>query len=287
MKALLVGLGVMGSKHLDVLLKNPVVTHVVTVDPNNSIADFSSLEEVFCTAHEFDFAVVATPTSSHEEVSIQLINKGIHVLLEKPIASSLASAKNICTLADKRDIKVCIGQIERFNPVIKSLKEQVQDHDIISAHFIRQSPSPIRVTDVGVSLDLSVHDLDLVEYLFAKPVVKTGRVITTKHSMYQLELAGGVSVGIVSSWLFPFKRRRVEVLTNKGLYEADLIDKSLYEYTCLDHSRHATRKVWIDNSDPLSSQLISFINYINGGTSGSLCTAAEAKGVLKWLLMPA
>jgi UDP-N-acetylglucosamine 3-dehydrogenase len=284
MKALLVGLGIMGSKHFSVLLNNPDIDSVTTVDPNNSAADFSSLDEAL--ANKYDFAVVAVPTSFHEKVAVQLINKGIHILLEKPIAPSLVLAENICVLAKKKNVKVCIGQVERFNPVVKALKERIKDCDIISANFTRVGPRPARIADVGVSLDLSVHDLDLVEYLFDKQVTKVDRIITIEHSMYQMELDNNISVGVTSSWLFPFRRRKIEVLTSKKLYEADLIDKSLYEYTAIDNTCHNMRRVWVDNSDSLSAQLVSFIRYINNGEAESLCTSDTAKGVLTWLLMP-
>lgn len=284
MKALLVGLGVMGSKHLSALLGNPDVASVTTVDPNNSAANFSSLEKAL--TDKYDFAVVAVPTSLHEKVAVQLINEEIPVLLEKPIAPSLASAENICNLSKKKNVKVCIGQVERFNPVVKALKERIKDRDIISANFTRVGPRPARIADVGVSLDLSVHDLDLVEYLFDKQVTKVDRIMTTEHSTYQMELNNNISVGVTSSWLFPFRRRKIEVLTSKKLYEADLIDKSLYEYTAIDNTCYNMRRVWVDNSDALSAQLMSFIKYINNGEAESLCTSDTAKGVLTWLLMP-
>jgi len=284
MKVLLVGLGIMGSKHFSVLLNNPDIDSVTTVDPNNSAADFSSLDEAL--TNKYDFAVVAVPTSFHEKVAVQLINKWIHILLETPIATSLVLSVNICVLAKKKNVKVCIGQVERFNPVVKALKERIKDCDIISANFTRVGPRPARIADVGVSLDLSVHDLDLVEYLFDKQVTKVDRIMTTEHSTYQMELDNNISVGVTSSWLFPFRRRKIEVLTSKKLYEADLIDKSLYEYTAIDNTSHNMRRVWVDNSDSLSAQLVSFIRYINNGEAESLCTSDTAKGVLTWLLMP-
>jgi|DEB0MinimDraft_10_1074344.scaffolds.fasta_scaffold01792_6 UDP-N-acetylglucosamine 3-dehydrogenase len=282
MKALLVGLGVMGSKHLSALFGNPDVASVTTVDPNNSAANFSSLEKAL--TDKYDFAVVAVPTSLHEKVAVQLINEEIPVLLEKPIAPSLASAENICNLSEKKNVKVCIGQVERFNPVVETLKERIGKSDIISANFARLGPRPARITDVGVSLDLSVHDLDLVEYLFHKQVVKVDRIISLEHSKYQLKLLSGASIGVDSSWLFPFRRRRIEVLTNEHFYEADLIDKSLYEYTAVDNTCYNMRRVWINNSDALSSQLTSFIGYIKNGEIGNLCHASTSRRVLSWLL---
>lgn len=284
MKALLVGLGVMGAKHHSSLLSNPDIVSVTTVDPNNSTADFSCLEDAL--VNKYDFAVVAVPTLLHEKIATQLINEGIHVLLEKPIAHSLSSAENICDLAEKKKIKVCIGQVERFNPVVKALKECIKDCDIISANFNRVGPRPSRIADVGVSLDLSVHDLDLVEYLFDKQVTKVDRIMTTEHSMYQVELENNISVGVTSSWLFPFRRRKIEVLTNKKLYEADLIDKSLYEYTAIDNACYSTKRIWVDNSDSLNTQLVLFLKYIKNGEAGNMCTATTAKGILSWTLIP-
>ncbi len=282
MKALLVGLGVMGAKHHSSLLSNPDIVSVTTVDPNNSTADFSCLEDAL--VNRYDFAVVAVPTLLHEKIATQLINEGIHVLLEKPIAHSLSSAENICDLAEKKKIKVCIGQVERFNPVIKALKECIEDCDIISANFSRLGPRPSRIADVGVALDLSVHDLDLVEYLFRKQVIKVDRVASLEHSKYQLELHSGASISADASWIFPFRRRKIEVLTSENFYEADLIDKSLYEYTAVDNTRYNVRRLWIDNSDALSSQLASFMGYIKNDEIGNLCHVSTSRRVLSWLL---
>jgi len=287
MNTLLVGLGMMGSKHFNTLTSHNKITSVTTVDPNNKSANFSDLEKAL--DKKYNFAVVATPTSLHEEVVVKLIESGIDTLLEKPISMSAPSAGRICEKAIEKNVKVCIGQIERFNPVVMALKEQIKNEQVVSIDFERLGPKPSRITDVGVDLDLAVHDFDLIKFLVDKNIKRIDRIFSMNkhHCKFQIELDNNISTTITSSWLFPFRRRGIEVLTDDCLYKANLIDKILYQYRKVDDACYNMKRVWVKNEDPLTLQLNSFIKYIESNKLGNLCNCLSAKEILECLLTPA
>lgn len=109
---------------------------------------------------------IAVPTKFHKETTLHAVAKGKHVLLEKPIANSEEEAKEIIKAANKNNVKLMIGHIERFNPVIVELKKRLDElGDIYKIDVQRIGPFPGRVQDVGVIIDLSVHDIDIIQYL--------------------------------------------------------------------------------------------------------------------------
>jgi predicted dehydrogenase len=127
---------------------------------------------VFLSAEEMagfvDAVSVATPTESHCEVARVFLERGKHVLVEKPIAGNLAEAEQMVALARQNTCVLQVGHVERFNPVMRYLNEVLEDARFIEVH--RLSPYPSRSTDIGVVLDLMIHDLDVVLALVKSPV---------------------------------------------------------------------------------------------------------------------
>ena len=282
MKVLLVGVGTMGQKHLNILLKKEIITSVTTVDLTLKAADYDSLD-VALSDKKYDFSIVAVPTNKHKEVALKLISSGLHVLLEKPIAIDIDAARRIQEAAAATKKKVCVGHVERFNPAVQSLKSDLSDQKIISMDFYRVGPYPKRITDVGVCYDLSVHDLDLVEFLTNKKINSSTKQAREGHVQYLVGLGAQISATITNSWLFPLRKRVVRVLTEEYYYEANLIDRNVYKFGNVDNNTHSQRRLWCKNKDPLASQLNSFINYIENDEMGDLCECPTATRVLEWL----
>src|SRR3954471_4677874 len=116
----------------------------------------ASLEEF---AERVDAASVATPTKCHFEVARELLDRGKHLLIEKPITENTADASALAQLAVERQLVLQVGHVERFNPVLGALEERLTHPRFIEAH--RLSPYPDRSTDIGVVLDLMIHDLEI------------------------------------------------------------------------------------------------------------------------------
>jgi predicted dehydrogenase len=170
-----VGTGVLGAHHARVLASLPDVTlaHVFDIDAPKAqrIADKSgaiasgSFEEFIASV---DAAVVAVPTVAHAAVASRLVREGRHVLVEKPITSTVEDAEALVTLAAEKGVVLQVGHVERFNPASVAL-QRIGAPRFVEVH--RLSPFPNRSLDIDVILDLMIHDLDLLLALDpSKPV---------------------------------------------------------------------------------------------------------------------
>lgn len=137
----------------------------------HNVRAFSSIAEIAAAA---DALNVVTPTTTHFDISKQLLEAGKHVLVEKPMTSTTAQAADLVKLAREKSCLLQVGHIERFNPVFRYLEKAVKAPRFIEAH--RLSPFPARSTDIGVVLDLMIHDLDIVLAFVNSPVVSVDAV---------------------------------------------------------------------------------------------------------------
>lgn len=125
-----------------------------------------SIEALVQSADAFS---IATPTISHFELAQSLLKKGKHILVEKPMTQTLAQAAELVALSRRHRSVLQVGHVERFNPVFQSLRQVAKKPRFIEAH--RLSPFPARSTDIGVVLDLMIHDLDIVLAFVRSPIV--------------------------------------------------------------------------------------------------------------------
>jgi predicted dehydrogenase len=157
----------MGRYHVGVLAELPQVelVGIVDVDPQR----IQQLAETYNTMGltdyrdllgEVDVVSIAVPTAMHYEVSREFLDAGVHLLIEKPIAPTLAEAEALFELAERRGVMLHVGHVERFNGAVQELKNIVRDPILLECR--RMGPFQSRVKDDGVVLDLMVHDLDIV-----------------------------------------------------------------------------------------------------------------------------
>lgn len=236
----------MGRNHARVFSNIEGVDLVAIVDPGQSpdLQNFNvplvkSLSDL--DYDSLDFAVIATPTSNHEQLSVELLRAGIPTLIEKPLASTALSAKNIVRAAAETRTLGAVGHIERFNPAIQQLKARIQAGDIGNVFQLatrRQGSFPNRVGDIGVVKDLASHDIDLTRW-----VLKSDYVSISAYSNHQsgrahedmvavsAQLADGTIVNHVVNWLSPMKERVVVVTGEEGTFVANTLtgDLTLYK----------------------------------------------------------
>ena len=249
LKAAVIGVGSMGVNHARIYWELPATDLVGISDMNdtlvNSVAKKYSTQ-AFTDYREMldqvkpDIVTVAVPTLFHREVALEIINRGISLLIEKPIAFSLEEGQEIIDAAKTKGVKLMIGHIERFNPAIIGLKERIAEGELgrifqMDAH--RQGPFPARIGDVGVVIDLAVHDLDIMRYVSQNEIVRvyaeTERHI---HSKYEDMLTGLVRLSdgaigtLIINWLTPTKIREFIVTGERGLFRVDLLTQDLYFY---------------------------------------------------------
>ncbi|HSP24934.1 MAG TPA: Gfo/Idh/MocA family oxidoreductase, partial [Saliniramus sp.] len=174
-----IGCGVMGRNHVRVLADTKGFELVGIVDHNVDVresaahasgaAACATIEEL--RALGIAAAVVALPTSLHHDVGAQLIKAGVHVLIEKPIARTVEEARALIALADQHDRRLVVGHVERFNPAIEGLRQAIGDEEILSVAVTLVGPCPPRIGDVGIVIDLGVHDIDLIRWLTRSEIV--------------------------------------------------------------------------------------------------------------------
>jgi predicted dehydrogenase len=193
----------------------------VNADTARAIADkhgtcaFASVAEAAAAA---DALSVVTPTVTHFELAKGLLQEGRHVLVEKPMTDSTAQAAELVELARARDCILQVGHVERFNPVFNYLQEVAAEPRFIEAH--RLSPFPARSTDIGVVLDLMIHDLDVVLAFVKSPVQSVDAVgipVLSKSediANARLRFANGCVANVTASRVSPERMRKIRVFSS-------------------------------------------------------------------------
>jgi predicted dehydrogenase len=175
---------------------------------------FSSVAEAATSA---DALNIVTPTSTHFELAKQLLAQGKHVLVEKPMTDDTAQAAELVQLAQRKNCVLQVGHVERFNPVFKYLETAAPEPRFIECH--RLSPYPARSTDIGVVLDLMIHDLDVVLAFVKSPVTSVDAVgipVLSKSediANARLRFANGCVANLTASRVSPEKMRKIRVFS--------------------------------------------------------------------------
>jgi UDP-N-acetylglucosamine 3-dehydrogenase len=179
---------------------------------------------------------IAVPTSMHQEVAIFCIERGIHLLLEKPIAATITEAVNISNAAQDKGVILQVGHIEHFNPAVLKLIEILQQNvlgKLLTIVVRRVGITPPQIRDANVIIDLAIHDIELCNFLLDKLPEKifckagTG-ILTDREDYADIFLRyDGVNVLIQSNWITPVKIRQMHLTGTKGYAELDFIEQKL------------------------------------------------------------
>ncbi|HET8906279.1 MAG TPA: Gfo/Idh/MocA family oxidoreductase [Ktedonobacterales bacterium] len=247
----MVGAGSMGSNHLRVLsdfdakraqlvgIAEPVQAVREKAVNRFHVAAFEQYQQMIEETKP-DLVVVAVPTNLHFEVANYALDTGHHVLVEKPIATTLEEAETLIQLAKRRSVHLAVGHVERFNPAVMALKQLLAQGDlgtIFSLHARRLGPFPPRIRDVGVTLDLATHDLDAMRYLTGEEVAhvyaETQQRVHQTHEDLLLGMVRFVNgaLGVLDvNWLTPSKVRELTVTGERGMYLVNYLSQDLYFY---------------------------------------------------------
>ncbi len=246
-----VGAGSMGMNHLRVLRDfSGEQVHIVGVaDPHEPslkqaisrfhVAGYSDYREMVEKGRP-DLVAVVVPTHLHFEVASHMLDRGINVLVEKPMTSTVDEALALIELARVRGVKLAVGHIERFNPAVIAVRRLLAAGElgnIFHLHARRLGPFPPRIRDVGVTLDLATHDIDVMRYLTDAEVEhvysETKRHLHTTHE----DLLLGVlrftnqAIGVLDvNWLTPTKVRELSITGEKGMYLINYLTQDVFFY---------------------------------------------------------
>lgn len=242
-----VGCGYLGSIHARLWKQNErallVGVHDVVYERAGALAEelgvmaFSSLEETLAAC---DAVTVAVSTTSHADVACHALSERKHVLLEKPVAATLAEAERIAMAAAVAGTIVHVGHVERYNPAFQAARSYVARPLFIEAH--RLSPFRVRGTDVSVISDLMIHDLDLILSLLQEPVVRIEAhgVCVVSDSIdianARLEFAGGCIANLTASRLTPRPLRKLRIFQPSAYLSLDFSIPELEVYRLVTES---------------------------------------------------
>lgn len=249
LRAAVIGLGSMGANHARVFSDLPGVELAGVADPDPGrvsraiggrlVPGFPDTATLLAETRP-DLVSVVVPTGLHEEVGLAIIRAGVNLLIEKPIAATLASARRIADAAKTAGVLLTVGHIERFNPAIGELKARLdagQGGRVLQVLARRVGPFPHRIRDVGVIHDLAPHDIDIMRYLLGDEVERvyaesSSHIATGNEDLFagMLRFRGG-ALGILDiNWLTPAKERSLTVLCEKGMFLVDYAAQSLAFY---------------------------------------------------------
>jgi UDP-N-acetylglucosamine 3-dehydrogenase len=275
-----VGVGVMGGNHARVLAELSGVSLVGIADPDPKQRDLVA-QVVGCATYSdldgllaagVDAVIIAAPTHLHHDLAIACAARGVHVLVEKPIASSVEEGRAIIDAARNAGITLMVGHVERFNPAVQTIKDAISNEDILSIAITRVGPFPPRMSNVGVVIDLAVHDIDLIrwftdsEIIEVQPQLKSAVAEREDIALLQFRTASGVLAHINTNWLTPFKARNVTVATRDKYIMADLLTRQVTE--CFGFQRdgsYSMRHLSVGHAEPLRTELQAFISAVRTG----------------------
>ena len=228
-----------------------------------------------------DAASVATPTNTHYEIARSLLAHGKHALVEKPITDNTTHAAELTKLAARNGLILQVGHVERFNPVLSALERHLTHPRFIEAH--RLAPYPGRSTDIGVVLDLMIHDLEVILHFVGSPVqgIDAVGVPVLSHgediANARLRFENGCVANVTSSRISPERMRKIRVFQEDAYLSLDYQNQSGEIYRRIG-GRISRDKVEIEREEPLKRQLTSFIECASTGrqprVSGFQATAA-------------
>ncbi len=289
LRVAVIGAGIMGSNHARVVSNASTTELIAVVDQDRERAAAAAggaatpadIDELLAAVVRPEMVVVATPTASHAELALRLLDEGIPVLVEKPIATNSAQAEDLVARARETGVLLSVGHVERFNPVITELMTYRDNVLHVEAHRI--GPFAVRIPDSVVN-DLMIHDLDIVRALAGGDLVAVSgvghrhRTDTEDMATALLEFDSGVTAAVTASRLGQQKIRQIQLTTPDSYVVGDLLRQDVTvtrvqhtEYVSDDGSRYRqTASVeipFLDNrGEPLAVQLASFVRAIRAGT---------------------
>jgi predicted dehydrogenase len=288
LRAGVIGIGVMGWNHARSLRQLPGVALVGVVDHYEDLRLRARQEfgcEAFANAEDLfkcgvDIVVVATPNRDHFTSGMLALKAGAHVLMEKPIAATVEEAQGLIDAAQAGGRTLMVGHIERFNPAVVVAQKACADQQVISINLTRVGPFPPRMSDIGVVIDLAVHDIDLIRMLSGSDIVDVQAQLRGAMSqredtaLLQFRTANGVIAGINTNWVTPFKVRTLHIAATQKYVVADLLTRQVQEFFDFKvDGSFSVRHLSVPQVDALREEQLAFVNAVRTGAPSPITGA--------------
>lgn len=294
-KVAVIGAGMMGKNHMKTYksLNGVELVGVYDIFPEAAkaaaetfgIRAFSSMEEV---AENVNAVSVVTTSVTHADVGEFFLNKGIHCMMEKPLACTEEECQRLISAAAKNNVVLLVGHIERFNPAVEQMGKLLSDTSKIrSLTAQRMSAASGRITDVDVSMDLMIHDVEVIQSLVKSPVVniQAASVKTKESPMGKdyitalLEFENGATANITASRITQARVRTLTVTTDTNYIDMDFINQSINVHSqgrmpyvnpenipeWMNYGlKGSVEQLFIPTNQPLSAELNHFLSCVRG-----------------------
>jgi predicted dehydrogenase len=267
-----IGVGSLGQHHARIYAELPDVelVGIYDTDPGRA-ADVASrhgtrvFDSMEALAEACEAVSIVVPTDLHAAVASPVMRQGAHVLVEKPICASLREAESLLAAAKETGRLVQVGHIEHFNPVMSYLERNVQNPLYITAE--RLAPFNVRGTEVGVVLDLMIHDIGIIQQLVRSPVVRIDsvgvNVLSAREDIAnaRIEFANGCVANINTSRVSTKKVREIRVFQKEGYLSLDFMEQKGHLIRKKGMSLEK-EEIPIEKEEPLKREIIDFIDCV-------------------------
>lgn len=307
LKVAVIGGGAMGARHLRKFAEVPGVVIAGLIDPDRGTEEratavgttrYDSLAALLAIA-DVHAVCVATPTPTHHAIVRDAIAAGIHVLVEKPIASTLEEADDLMAAAERAGVVLAVGQVERHNPVVRELRRLIADGTVGTVSSIlarRVGGVPPREPVTDVIIDLAVHDIDVMAFLLDTPpsllAAHGSRTFhSSRHDSAEILLRIGAASGFIqANWVTPTKVRSLTVTGSHGVVEANYLTQELriFETAWIEDAddfgqfvdafgRPRERELPVVRQEPLWCELVAFAHDAREGAISLSVSAADGR----------
>jgi UDP-N-acetylglucosamine 3-dehydrogenase len=271
-----IGTGFWGENQVRVFRQNSTSCNLVAICDSDtsrasqisakySVPYFTDIDK-FLHVDGLEAVTVCTPTQTHYNVTTQVLESDKHVLVEKPMTGNQELAMKLVRMADKKNLKLLVGFIERFNPGVRAVKEMLKQKivgDLIVATGRRVTRWPVRIGDVGVIKDTAIHDIDAMRYLLEEEVrVVYAQTGSLRHSFedyaeIMLQFHGGTTGFIDANWLTPRKVRTLIITGSEATINLDYLTQEM----TIENSERLV-KPYTQPEEPLKLELDNFITTV-------------------------
>jgi predicted dehydrogenase len=242
---------------------------------------------------QVDAVSIVVPTVAHHAVAKDFIEAGVHVMIEKPITSTVAQARELIDLAKERKLIVQVGHIERFNVAVIKLQEVLTNPAFIESH--RMGPYDPRVKDVGVILDLMIHDIDIVLQLVNSSIVSIDAVgvpiLSPREDIAnaRIKFANGCTANLTVSRVTPNRMRKIRIFQPNTYVSVDYMKQSMeiYQKVGIDspgkgepEAQIVRKRLRLKKEEPLKRELLHFLSCVREGREPAV-TAEHGQNALE------